>query len=278
DGDRMGELIWCAQEDAKQPFTIQPMNFPIYSMEELVFYIEQNFYALDKSLINQNLARWIREELHMTELADNLASSIRTQQSAYALALMILKSSGMYSSQELAKLKSRFSNMDGKTVIECRKMKADQYLADGKYISAVNEYKQVLTAENMSKMTDELRAGLYHNQGVAYARMFLFPEACDCFWKAYQQNQSPESREAYLYALNYTQDGEVEDKSAEMNLDFDTMREVFGKFQNASSDNGYLEERLKVQEAMRASREMSLAERRELLDAWKQAYLESCMP
>lgn len=274
----MGELIWCAQEDAKQPFTIQPMNFPIYSMEELCFYLEQNFYAIDKNMINQNMARWIRDELHMGELADSLTTAIRTQASAYSLALMILKYSGLYNSLELNKLKTRFSNMDGKTVIECRKMKADQYLADGKYISAVNEYKQVLTPENMDRMTDELRANLYHNQGVAYARMFLFPEACDCFWKAYQQNQSPASREAYLYALNYTEDGEVEDKSVEMNLDFDTMREVFSKFQNASSDNGYLEERLKVQNAMRATKDMSLTERRELLDEWKQAYIESCMP
>ena len=274
----MGELLWCAQEDAKQPFTIQPMNFPIYSMEELVFYIEQNFYAIDKSLINQNLARWIRDELKLVELGEGLMTGVRNGQSAYGMALSILKASGLYTTPELNKLKSKFSNMDGKTVIECRKMKADQYLMDGKYISAVNEYKQVLILENMDKMTDELRAGLYHNQGVAYARMFLFPEACECFYKAYQENQSSASREAYLYALNFTEDGEVEDKSAEMNLDFDTMREVFGKFQNASSDNGYLEERLKVQEAMRATKDMSLAERRELLDAWKQAYVESCMP
>lgn len=274
----MGELLWCAQEDAKQPFTIQPMNFPIYSMEELVYYIEQNFYAIDKSLINQNLARWIRDELKLTELGEGLMTGVRNGQSAYGMALSILKASGLYTTSELNKLKSKFSNMDGKTVIECRKMKADQYLSDGKYISAVNEYKQVLIPENMDKMTDELRAGLYHNQGVAYARMFLFPEACACFYQAYQENQSSASREAYLYALNFTEDGEVEDKSAEMNLDFDTMREVFGKFQNASSDNGYLEERLKVQEAMRATKDMSLTERRELLDAWKQAYVESCMP
>lgn len=274
----MGELIWCAQEDAKQPFTIQPMNFPIYSMEELVFYIEQNFYALDKNLINQNLARWIREELGKDELADELSQSIRTGQSAYALALTILKQSGMYNNQELTVLKNRFSNMDGKTVIECRKMKADQYLKDGKYAMAVNEYRQIMSGDNMNRMTDELRSTLYHNQGVAYARMFLFPEACECFWKAYQQNHSQKSREAYLYALNYTQDGEVEDKSVEMNLDFDTMREVFGKFQNASSDNAYLEERLKVQDVIRASKDMSLTERRALLEQWKKSYLESCMP
>lgn len=274
----MGELLWCAQGEASVPFTIQPMNFPIYSMEELVYYIEQNFYALDKNVINQNLARWIREELSMTDLADELSQAIRVQQSAYGMALLILKYSGLYNSQELVHMKARFSNMDGKTLIECRKMKADQFLKDGKYVQAVNEYKQVLIGENLNKMTDELRASLYHNQGVAYARMFLFPEACECFWKAYQENHGSESREAYLYALNFTQDGEVEDKSAEMNLDFDTMREVFGKFQNASTDHGYLVERLKVQEAMRASKEMSLTERRAVLEQWKQDYLESCMP
>lgn len=272
----MGELIWCAQEDAKQPFTIQPMNFPIYSMEELVFYIEQNFYALDKNMINQNLARWIREELNRDALADEMSQAIRTGQSAYQLALMILKSSGMYTSQELEVLRTRFLNMDGKTVIECRKMKADQLLKDGKYAMAVGEYRQILSGENLNKMTDELRSTLYHNQGVAYARMFLFPEACECFWKAYEQNHSQKSREAYLYALNYTEDGEVEDKSVEMNLDFDTMREVFGKFQKASSDDAHLEERLKVQDVIRASKDMSLSERRALLDEWKRSYLESC--
>ncbi len=273
----MGELIWCAQEDAKQPFTIQPMNFPIYSMEELAFYIEQNFYALDKNLINHNLARWLREELDKDELADELSQGIRTGQSAYHLALMIMKESGMYTQQELAVLRNRFSNMDGKTVIECRKMKADQFLKDGKYAMAVREYRQILSTENLDKMTDELRSVLYHNQGVAYARMFLFPEACECFWKAYQQNHSQKSREAYLYALNYTEDGEVEDKSVEMNLDFDTMREVFGKFQKAGTDDANLEERLKVQDVIRASKDLSLTERRNLLEEWKRTYIESCV-
>ena len=273
----MGELIWCAQEDAKVPFTIQPMNFPIYSMEELVFYIEQNFYALDKNLLNQNLVRWIREELNMPGLAEELTRSIREQQSAYVLALTILSKSGLYSQQELIDLKSQFSGMDGKTVIECRKMKADQYLAEGKYALAVNEYKNLLSGENTGRMTDEIRASLYHNQGVAYARMFLFPEACDCFWKAYDQNHNQASREAYLYALNYTEDGQVEDKSVEMNLDFDVMREVFSKFQDASSDNRYFTEREKVDQVKRASRETCLQARKALQDQWKHDYLESCL-
>ena len=274
----MGELIWCAQKEAKVPFTIQPMNFPIYTIEELVYYIDQNFYALDKNVINQNLARWLKEELDMQALSEELSQAIREQQSAYTLALAIVKHSGLYNSQELIQMKTKFSNMDGKTVIECRKMKADQYLKDGKYIQAVNEYKQVLSGENKEMMTDELRGALYHNQGVAYGRMFLFPEACESFYKAYQENHSSASREAYLYALNFTQEGEVEDKSGQMHLDFDTMREVFNKFQNASSDEGAIGERLKVSDAMKASKSMSLSERRAVLENWKREYLESCMP
>lgn len=274
----MGELIWCAQEDAKQPYTIQPMNVLIYSLDELVFYMEQNFYSLDKNLINQNLVRWLRDELGLREFAEELSQAIRGGQSAYGLALQIFQKSGLYTRQELAMWKHRFSNMDGKTVLECRKLKADQYLREKKYMRAVREYRQVLSGENPDLMTDELRASLYHNQGVAYARMFLFPEACESFWKAYEQNHSQQSREAYLYALNYTEDGSVEDRSTAMNLDFDVMREVFSKFQNLGGEQDFQKEQEKVQAVIQSSKEMSLTERRALLTEWKKSYLESCMP
>lgn len=268
----MGNLILCTRKTAKQPFLIQPSGFPIYSLEELCYYMEQNFYLLDKSLFGHDLIVWLGEEIQCMDLAADLERSLRQHRSLYPSALLILKRSCLYTEEELRELEELFEGMDGKTVMECRKMKADQYLAQERYALAVAEYSRLLQKENLGKMTDELRGAMYHNKGVAYARMFLFPEASECFLEAYRQNQRPESREAYLFAVNYMKDGENEDAGTELHLNFDTMKEAFDKFQEVSKGMEYFEERKKVADCLDAAGKLPRAEKQRILESWKKKY------
>ncbi len=270
----MGNLILCTRKTAEQPFLIQPSGFPIYSLEELCYYIEQNFYLLDKSLFGHDLVTWLGEEAHCMDLAAELDKSLWKHRSLYRSALLILKRSCLYSEDELRALEALFEGMDGKTVMECRKMKADQYLEEECYALAAAEYSRLLQKENLGKMTDELRGAMYHNKGVAYARMFLFPEASECFLEAYRQNQRQESREAYLFAVNYIKNGEKEDASAELHLNFDTMKEAFDKFQKVSAGADYFIERKLIAEQLDASGKLSRTEKQRILESWKQKYRE----
>lgn len=210
----MGELILCTYKTAERPFVIPDSGFEIYTLEELCYYLEDNFYLLDKKVLNYSLCRWLSQEIGLFRLSVELEKVLRSQTSVYPGALLIMKKSGFYREEELEELGELFRSMDGKTVLECRKVKGDQYLKQEKYALAAAEYRRLLKPENRMRMTDELRGFLYHNLGVAYARMFLFPEAAECFREAYQQNRRPESREACLYALNYIKGDKGEDQGS----------------------------------------------------------------
>ena len=68
----MGSLILCHKKRAKQPYMITRVHIRIYTIEELCYYICNNLYLIDYTLMNRQLCEWIREELHMWELADQL--------------------------------------------------------------------------------------------------------------------------------------------------------------------------------------------------------------
>ena len=270
----MGELILCTYKTAQRPFVISDSGFAIYTMEELCYYLEDNFYLLDKKVLNYSLCRWLSQEIGLFRLGAELEKTLRAGGPVWTGALLILEKSGFYSEEELKQLQELFESMDGKTVLECRKVKGDQYLKQEKYALAAAEYRRLLKPENRMRMTDELCAFLYHNLGVAYARMFLFDEAAECFREAYQQNGQKESREAYLYALNYIKGEKPGDKGIQMNLDFETMREVFGKFQDIASNGDYYKERQKLKDAMDENSVISGENKEKLLADWKKRYKE----
>ena len=273
----MGELVLCTFKTADRPYIIQNIGFPLYSLEELCYYIEENFYMLDKKLLNLGLCLWLKQEICFPELAAALDLQLRRKEPLFRAALLILEKSGLYNSEELARLGELFESVDGKAVMECRKLKADQYLLHGKYAFAAAEYRHLLKPENQNKMTDELRGALYHNQGVAYARSFLFPEAAECFLKAWEQYPAGESRQAYLYCLNFMDGSErFEETGAGQKIDFETMKSVLEKFEEISRDPSLYQERGRVSAGQGG--DLTAAQAKEnvwLTESWKEAYLKS---
>ncbi len=269
----MGDLILCSFQTAARPYLIQGSGFPIYSLEELCYYMEENFYMLDKKLLNFGLCIWLRQEIGCRELAFLLDRQLRTREPLYRAALLILEKSECYEQSELAALEELFASVDGKAVMECRKLKADQYLMHGRYAQAVHEYRQLLRKENTGRMTDELRGQLYHNQGVAYARLFLFAEAAECFREAYRQNKSSKSLDGYLFALDYleTSDGSKQSKT-ELEVDFHTMKDALDRLRTIQEAAGDGTETKRLSGLLDAGAVSFEKTKQELSDIWKQEY------
>ena len=77
--------------------------------------------------------------------------------------------------------------------------RADFLMKSGRYNMAFREYEFLLA--NMPEMDRNMRAGIEHNEGVMYARLFLFDKAKDMFIKAYEDGGSKESYIQYLMAV-----------------------------------------------------------------------------
>ena len=68
----MSGYILCQVKKAEKPFFIENISTNIYSIEELCYYLYNNLYLIDSSLINQKLCTWIEEELELPKLAAKL--------------------------------------------------------------------------------------------------------------------------------------------------------------------------------------------------------------
>jgi tetratricopeptide (TPR) repeat protein len=230
--------------------------------------METNLFLLDKSWIGESLFRWISEELQMEELGEQLRRLYATKKDVYDCVSLIFQESGYYSKAELAQLDGMLVSMRGKTPMECRKMRGDHLLAAKKYRQAAYCYLELLRPEFQSRMTEELQGDVMHNLGVAYARLFLFEEAAQMFAGAYKKRKSADSRDAYLYALNYVPDTYPEEY--ELDINYGVMRDALKKFNEISVQEDYYRER---QEVLNATSAFDWKKQQaQLLKRWKQEY------
>ena len=73
----MGSLILCHKKRAKHPYEITRIHKRIYTIEELCYYLCNNLYLIDYTIINEQLCRWIRDELELVSLAESLMEMLK---------------------------------------------------------------------------------------------------------------------------------------------------------------------------------------------------------
>ncbi len=195
----MSELILCKGKTAGTPYYIESAELNLYSIEELGYYIEHNLYTIDRELMTEDFIAWIEHELSEKELASRLRQVRRSSDSVYQFYMTILIAAGYSGKRELEHCDQVLKGMQNKSLFECRKIRADYYLSKELYAKAITEYRLLLSLPERAKEPDESVGNVLHNLGCAYAGLFLFQEAEQCFFSAAAKNQSQDS--ARLLAL-----------------------------------------------------------------------------
>lgn len=244
-------LYYIEEKKAQNPFTHEDLPVCLYTMEELCFFMETNIYLIDSSWLGEELFVWLETELDEDVLAAHLRSSRRKTGDVYSCAEYIFSAFGYYTETELRDITALLDQMRGKTRMERRKIRGDLYLESGQYRKAAYTYMELLQKEYAAQMTEELRGNILHNLGVVYARLFLFPEAAALFSEAYALRKSTESREAYLYAMNYVNDSCQIDEQA-MDLQFSEMKDALNRLSEMKDDPQYYGERREASAAAAA--------------------------
>ena len=85
-----------------------------------------------------------------------------------------------------------------------RKIKADRFLENRKYISSIAEYRKLL--QSCETEMPQMVGAVWHNLGTAYARLFLFEQAADCYARAYEKSSDKESLKECLMACRCNHD------------------------------------------------------------------------
>ena len=202
----MGEILICNEAIAAMPYYIEGIGWNVYSLEELCYYIENNTYLLEKDFMTEELCTWIANELKNTRLAEKTRDIMRLDGRLSEFVLAILLECGYCSKNTIKEILRILREMEEKTDFECNKVRADRLMEKEKYLGSIYEYRRLLEAHDAGEQTPQLIGNIWHNLGVAYARLFLFGEAIHCFEKAYTLNQNMESLRELIMAYSCTGD------------------------------------------------------------------------
>lgn len=206
----MGTVKICAHEMSKAPYYVEATGIPLYSVEELAYYLYENIYLIDDGMIEERLYSWIEKELGMPTLAEKLRNAAGSGIHVYNQVMTILQASDYYSSKELNALSEKIKTISGLQTQERMKYKADELLRSGSYWAAIAEYERILSIRQSSKLTVEFYADVWNNLACCYGGLFLFEKAASCFESAYQFHKVSEYKEKAYYARKLAAYGQSE--------------------------------------------------------------------
>lgn len=144
----MSGYILCQVKRAKLPYYIENISTNIYSIEELCFYFYHNIYLLDSTILNEELCFWIRDQLGLKKLADNLYKYLDDDDMKVGdFILPVFKEINYLSLEEFRKLNQQIQQLAKEPEVLRQKRKGDYLMEHGKYVNAIKVYQKALRQE-----------------------------------------------------------------------------------------------------------------------------------
>lgn len=144
----MSGYILCQVKRAKLPYYIENISTNIYSIEELCFYFYHNIYLLDSTILNEELCFWIRDQLGLKKLADNLYKHLDDEDMKVGdFILPVFKEINYLSLGEFRKLNRQIQQLAKEPEVLRQKRKGDYLMEHGKYVNAIKVYQKALRQE-----------------------------------------------------------------------------------------------------------------------------------
>ena len=182
----MGSLILCHDRHAAHSYEITRIHCRIFTIEELCYYLCNNLYLIDYTIMNTQLCDWLEEELGMDRLASDLRDVLRLHGSVEKFVLTILKASKIYREPEMIRIQNVLEHLKNQKDIERQKYKGDNLLESGEVEEAILVYQAILNQEKDESVDEKFYGRIYAGLGAAYGRLFLYQEAARMYDRAYQ--------------------------------------------------------------------------------------------
>lgn len=194
----MSRLILCQGAYATTPYWIQRGEIPIFSIEELCYYIKENVILLDQDFMRMELAEWIGKECKLPELGQKLASHI-SQKTEFSQCIKdILQSVKYCTGEEIEEILRQIEENARMNSWEKRKNRIDFFYKSGKYMVALREYE--LLKKELGTDEPELSGKISNNIGTIYAHFYNFQIAAEQYLEAYQKDPQEDYFFSYLAA------------------------------------------------------------------------------
>lgn len=250
----MGSLILCHKQRARRPYEISRLHMRIYTIEELCYFICNNLYLVDYTIMNARLCDWLQDELGMEEMASTLRKELEQNASLAEFILTILKGSIIYAPSEIAKIQGTLERLQDQSEAEKTKYRADTLFRAGEYASAILVYQSMINREWDDSQDKSFYGRIYGCLGAAYGHLLLYEEAAYMYEKAYRICEDEDMLKAYLY----------------------TCRKIYPKEQYTkmlSGNSAYLTTNARLREDLEEIKKgMKLSVDESKIDLWKREY------
>lgn len=210
----------CLLKQAEKPYYIENIRTGIYSLEELCFYLYHNIYLIDDSIINEELCDWIRDELGLTRLYRQLYEQLEKQDGAAFFVLPIFREAGYLPHSEMRAFQEKLSKLEVQSEDMKQKLRGDYLVKERMFARAIGEYRRILKRRNPGKLGTQFYAAVLNNMGAAYAGLFQFEQASECFYESYDLMKTKEAFRKYISTLPlFLDEEEYQRRIGELNAD-----------------------------------------------------------
>lgn len=179
-------LILCRQEPVKHPFYFEGLGVRLFSSQELCYVIYNNPLLVMDQFVDENLIRFIREDLDMAFLASRLEKCQQSGEGADELLVIILRECDYYTASEVSRFQQNLAVYRRMSTAEFLKEKADYLFSRKQYGKAVAEYRKILELPKADRAGNAFLAKIYHNLGASYARLFMTDKACQAYEQSFE--------------------------------------------------------------------------------------------
>lgn len=189
----MGQLILCKSPRAKTPFYIESGKVNIYSLEELMYFVQSARFVARDDFMRPEFPDWIEQEIGLKELADMLREKLTAHSGLRDFFLPIEAANGYLTTSELQILNVQLQKYDHMSGLEAKKFYADQFMYQEKYVQAIQAYRRLLEDSAVIREQGHVTGDIWSNLGCAYAKLQDYEEAVECFARGYTLNRRMET-------------------------------------------------------------------------------------
>ena len=144
-----------------------------------------NIYVISKDFFSDSLISFISEETGEKNLAARLKSLKDGNSNLAEMVITLFMYVDYYTVEEIEAIKGVLETLNSQNVSERLKTRGDTYLENGCYYSAIRNYQKIIDSPVDTTLPAYFYAKVYHNIGVAYAKLFIFDQAETYFNEAF---------------------------------------------------------------------------------------------
>ena len=177
---------------AEIPYITKELNIPLYTAEELCYYIYHNLTVLEDEFIQDDLVEFIRTQLAMPVLAERIERYYQSQRDRDMMLVLILREVAYYTQKDIVDFQEQLVALRRMNPLDRKREQADLFAEKGNFQKAIRIYEKILSSTRDLKLGSGFYSRVYQHMAVCYAGLFQYDETMKCLSFSYKEGKNNE--------------------------------------------------------------------------------------